>query len=81
MIYANRPLFLGPTGWLGGSINTANNTVTTDNGLVLSVQPNGGMYETRPPGTAGVYEQHRKSGDKLVYEPVPGEFYVIPIVE
>jgi hypothetical protein len=80
VIYANRPLFISPSGWLPGTIlKVAGGVVVThDDGTVLSVQPNG-AFQSRPAGTAGPYEVAEQSGDKLIYRP-NGVIYVVATV-
>lgn len=82
MIYSNRPLFTGPTGWLPGTINKQGEnwvTVSNPDGTVLSVQPDG-SYQSRPAGTAGPYELAQfYAPDRLVYESA-GNFYVVSAV-
>lgn len=81
MVYSNRPLFMNPTGWLPGTLNTVGGGVTVSgpDGAVLSVQP-GGSYEPRPAGTAGPYEVAQRDGDKLVFCPDGVNYYVVSMV-
>lgn len=82
MVYSNRPIELDPTRFLdaGGSqeVWPSYAILTRPDGLVLSVQPNGG-YETRPAGTAGEYEVAEVVGDKRIYRPA-GAIWVVWVI-
>jgi len=87
MIYANRPLFVSPTGWLPGTLQPSTHyagrwRIILPDGTVLSVQPDvQAEYQSRPAGTDGPYEAAQRVGDKLVYTPAPGWIWVIPILD
>lgn len=84
--FANRPLFMNATGWLTAtvlpSVNHAGySLLQLPDQTINSVQPGPSfVYQTRPAGTDGSYEQALIVGDKLVYQPVAGEIAVVPFV-
>jgi autotransporter adhesin len=80
--YSDRPLFMSPTGFLLGTKNAVDGgkvTLSTADGSVLSVQPDG-SFETRPAGTAGPYETAVDGGNTLVYCPDSVHVYVVSVV-
>jgi hypothetical protein len=71
MVYSNRPIGKDITGFLPGSLNQVDGnryTVSTADGSVLSVQPNGD-YQTRAAGTTGEYEVGERDGNLLIFTP------------
>jgi hypothetical protein len=91
--FANRPLFLSATGWLTATVLASVNhpgysLLQLPDGTINSVQPTPTFpYETRvlsytasPQTGDGSYEQALVVGDKLVYQPAPGQIAVIPFV-
>jgi hypothetical protein len=54
-------------------------TLERNDGHVVSCNPPHGDLQTRPNGTAGIYEQVVVDGGTATYMPRPGEVYVFAI--